>query len=237
MKSRLLHRLAFLLLATAWVGCDRKYDPVPDHVHEVYPIVQGKHRIFHVIDTLYETTVGPYEARTYFRKELTDGTEEDLLGRTVSKLWHYVSPDTINGGLDYDWTYRDLWTQFLDESYAERIEGNRRRLVLRMPPYIGTTWNGNLYNNLDAQTYKYVSIDTSVVVRGTTFDHCVMVLQVPARVAGFKGSTYYREEYAYEIYAPYIGMIVRHEKFYEEQNGIPVKESIVLHEEMVSHNY
>jgi hypothetical protein len=225
------------LLGLMLTACNRDYEPLPEHVNHVFPLQEGKHRIYHVVDTIYETATGPYDARTYYRKDLTDGTEQDLLDRKVYKLWRYTSPDTLNGGLDYQWSYLDLWTQYLDDYYAERIEGNRRRLVLRIPPYVGSTWNGNLYNNLDAQTYRYLSIDTTVVIRGTTFEHCVAVLQIPARKAGIKGSTYYREEHAYEIYAPYVGLILRHEKFYEEQNGTPVPESMVLHEELVSHNY
>lgn len=237
MRKNPLLLIGIALLSLTFAACNRTYDPVPDYYDNIYPVQDGKERIYHVIDTTYETNSAVYDASSYYKRETTDGTEEDLLGRNVSKLWLYTSPDTLNGGLDYDWTFSELWTQYLDKQYAERIEGNQRILVMRIPPYLGSSWNGNLHNNLDVETYTYTNIDSTVTVNGMTFEHCVVVTQIPYRKAGLKGSTYYHEEEAYEIYAPGIGKIIRYRKFYEEQNGVPVSESHIFHEILVSHNF
>lgn len=236
-----------LLLGLAVTACRKEYDPVPSTAKEIFPIQDGKFRVYHVIDTSYASATLE-DARTYYKRELTDGTETDLLDREVSVLWLHTSTDTL-GTPDapiYQWTFDQLWTQFLDDAYAERIEATTRKLVLKWPPYEGSTWNGNLYNNLEDQTYRYVTIDTTVVVRGKTYEHCVYILQVPFRmpvvkVPGNPPPPFFLIEHAYEIYAPKIGKIVGYYKYYEEQviNGnVQIDEdSRIYYEELVEHNY
>jgi hypothetical protein len=226
-------------------SCRREYDPIPATAKTIFPLEDGKYRIYHVIDTSY-ASAQLIDARTYYKRETNNGTETDLLDREVTKIWVDVSTDTLdtNSTPVYRWDFDVLWTQYLDVNYAERIEGNTRYLVLKWPPYPEASWNGNLYNNLDDQTYRYVNIDTTVVVRGKTYEHCVFVLQVPFRMPVIKvpgqQPPFFLIEYAYEIYAPTIGKIVRYDKYYEEQvtNGsVDIKQnSHVFYEELVEHN-
>ena len=181
-----------LVIAVLFIGiaCNRTLDITPDHVEEVYPLIEGKERVYYVIDTTYSTTSSlGYDARTYYKKERTEGTEEDLLGRTVSKLWIYTSPDSTDslGNNWFYWTYDDLWTQFIDERYAERTEGNTRYLVLAIPPVEGTGWNGNLFNQFEEQTYRYLTVDTTVVLNGTTYEHCGVCRADPFQISRYSG--------------------------------------------------
>lgn len=232
---------AALLLLTGLAACNRTYDPTPEHLEMIYPIQDGKQRIYHVVDTVFETSNSSLlESRTYYKREVTEGTEEDLLGREVSKLWLYESPDTL-GTPDvpqFDWTFTELWTQYLGDEYAERTEGNTRYLPLRIPPYPKSTWNGNLYNNQTPQTYQYVNIDTTVTLNGATYENCVFVLQQEYyRPVQDSSSAIFIIEHAYEIYAPGIGKIVRYFKDFEMQSGVIDPESRIYMEVLVSHNY
>jgi hypothetical protein len=236
-----------LLLVVGMSACRKDYDPVSAEAKEIFPIEDGKYRIYHVIDTSYASATLE-DARSYYKRELTEGTETDLLDREVSKLWLHISTDTLGTPTApiFAWDFDQLWTQYLGTEYAERIEGNTRRLVLRWPPYEGSTWNGNLYNNLEDQTYRYVNTDTTVVVNGVTYEHCVYVLQVPFRMPVEKDSVgppppFFLIEHAYEIYAPKIGKIIGYYKFYEEQvisGNVQIDEdSRIYYEELISHNY
>jgi hypothetical protein len=232
-----------LLIGFAATSCRRDYDPVPPTAREIFPIQDGKFRIYHVIDTSYASATLE-EAKSYYRRETTDGTETDLLDREVSKLWLHVSPDSL--GTAYNWDFFELWTQYLGDEFAERIEGNTRKLILRWPPYKDATWNGNLYNANEDQTYRYVNIDTTIIVGGKTYEHCVFVLQVPFRmpvekIPGNPPPPFFLIEHAYEIYAPKIGKIVGYYKYYEEQvlsGNVHIDEdSYIYYEELVDHNY
>ena len=237
--------VALLLL----VACNRQYDPVPEHVYQIYPIQEGKQRTYAVTDTLYETTNSSgFEARRYLRREINEGFETDLLDREVAKLFIYISPDSsdTNGNPFDNFRYEELWTQYSGDVYAERIEGNIRNLVLKVPAQEGLKWNGALYASLDGHPYpysnhiyEYTTVDTTVTVQGVTYDNCVFVLKVPFRENGeIAPQRFYIKEYAYEIYAPRIGMIVRHEQSKVYQGlDLQADQSWYLHEELTEHTF
>ncbi|HEX2898970.1 MAG TPA: hypothetical protein VHS96_04545, partial [Bacteroidia bacterium] len=83
-----------LLIGLVSTACRREYDPVPPMAKEIFPIEDGKYRIYHVIDTSYASATLE-DARSYYKRELTDGTETDLLDREVSTLWLHTSTDTL----------------------------------------------------------------------------------------------------------------------------------------------
>lgn len=226
----------FLAVILFW-GCDRTYDPLPEHVERVFPLEEGKERIYMVTDTTYESNLG-VEGREYVRREYYDGLETDLLGREVRKVFIYNAPDSVNstGQRVYNWEYVDLWTDYKDDQYAERSEGNTRYLLMKQPPIEDIAWNGNLFNGKDAETYTYVNIDTTLVVEGKTYENCVFVLQVPFRRTGDPG-TFFLEEYAYEAYAPDIGKILKYRKYIEVQSGSTQQESRVFYERLIDHNF
>lgn len=228
------------LLLAALVGCNRTYDPTPEHLVNIYPISQGLERIYEMSETTYASTSGS-EALQYLRREVTDGTETDLLDREVFKLWIYDSPDSTDslGNPVRLWSFSQLWTHYQDEDWVERIEGNIRYILLKRPPVTGTSWNGNLYNAQNVETYRVLNDDTTIVLQGTAYDHCVFVQQVPPRRIGESispGVPIYIDEYAYEIYAPGIGMIAKYRKYIEAQDGQVLSKSHMLRQEIVSHN-
>lgn len=237
MRSTTFSAFVFAVIFISWTGCNRTIDPVFPFTEHVYPLDDGKQMVYYVVDTIYETVQNSPEERRYYKKEVYDGQEMDLLGREVQKIFIYISPDSTDtlGNTLYNYQYDDLWTAYKNDEFAERIEGNIRYLVLKWPAQTGYTWNGNRYNGYGTQTYTYLNADTTVVVNGVTYEHSVYVLQVPFRQSG-NPAGYFVEEYAYEIYAPYVGRIERFYKYYEQQSPTDVKAEVsrVFHEILVS---
>ena len=221
-------------------SCRKTYDPVPEHLYNMYPIEEGRYKIFYAIDSNFASINGR-EGRTFYKKEETGTSEPDLMGRSVNRLYIYEATDSTDstGTPLLDFQYKELWTEYKDEYFAERIEGNTRYLALKLPPVLGTSWNGNLYNSEGAAVYEVTSQDTTITVQGVTYKNCVFLLKKPYRLIQF--NELYIREYSYEIYAPGIGRIVRHEDYLEIQNPGPGQDiieekSVYLHEELVSHN-
>ncbi len=237
-------RLNPLFLAGLFIlaSCNRTYDPTPEYATRLFPLEDGKYRIYHVVDTVFETAVSSeYEVQTFYKREMVDGTETDLLDREVSKLWIYKSPDTL-GTPDnpvYNWDFYALWTMYNGEQYAERTEGNTRYLVLKNPVYPDASWNGNLFNDQGQKTYRYTNIDTTVTVQGVTYDNCVFVLQQEFyQPFADSAQAIFISDYQYEIYAPDIGMILRYYKTYRrESNSVIADKSRIFREEVVEHNF
>lgn len=209
------------------LSCNRKIEyEFPDL--DLYPIIQGKYRIYQVIDTTY-TTQGSV-AKFYYKKELTDSNEVDLKNRVISRLNIYRghSLDSL--------TFSELWTQYKDASWAERIEGNTKYLVLKFPVRKNDSWNGNEFNNLGKENFMYLNIDTSVVINGVTYHNCVYVQQ------RWNNSSLLTEINTYEIYAKGIGKIKRYDSFKKynlNPNGTRslTTDSYFYEETLLEHNY
>lgn len=216
-----------LLIFLLHLGCNRKIEyEFPDL--NLYPIIQGKYRIYQVIDTTY-TTQGSVP-KFYYKKELTDSNEVDLKNRTISRL------NILRGNSLDSLTFSELWTQYKDNAWAERIEGNTKYLVLKFPTRLNDSWNGNEFNNLGKENFVYLNIDTTVVVNGVTYPNCVYIQQR-------KNTTSLLTEInTYEIYAKGIGKIKRYDSFKKynlNPNGTRslTTDSYFYEETLLEHNY
>jgi len=194
----------------------------------LYPIVDGKERVYQVDETTFTTIDTVF--KTYRKKEFTMGVEQDLKNRTVSKLEIYVDDSTGNFHFD------QLWTQFRDASFAERIEGNTKFVVLKFPVELKSSWNGNEFNNNGSQYFTYRNLDTIVTLNGISFANCVYVEQRKVT------NSLLSDVLSYEIYAPNIGKIKRYDKYYKYDllpNGDRKlsTDSYVYEENLLSHTY
>jgi hypothetical protein len=237
MKRLRLYSLLLILCGFTLMHCNRNKEIIAPHTLEIFPLTKGHYRISYVRDTTFDTR-GREEGipDVYFKKEEIGDTEEDLLGRTLHKV--IVSRSDSNRSANYQWVVNRVYSHYLPQSpegdyYAERIEENRRTLVLKYPAYPDVVWNGNLFNNLGPQTFRYQTIDTNVVIRGTTYNQCVMVVQ--------KADTnnFISDKFAYEIYAPQIGLVKKYDRtlvFDGPNREFNPDKSRVYIEEIEAHN-
>ncbi|MEM6344511.1 MAG: hypothetical protein AAF927_11550 [Bacteroidota bacterium] len=209
MKKRLIYSLLLVLSSLVLLNCNREKQIVVPHTLEIFPAETGKFRITYVRDTTF-TTAGRDKGigDVYFKRETVSGQEEDLLGRTINAIQVFRSDSFLYP--DYDFQPDRVYTQYLEpqttgDYYAERIEENQRFLVLKFPAFEDVRWNGNQFNNFGPQEFRYHTIDTNVVIRGITYENCVMVVQ--------KADTnnFISDKFAYEIYAPGIGLVKKYD--------------------------
>ena len=199
-SKNIINLVIYILIPLVFTNskCDRNIPLVETLDKNVFPLDRGKYRIYEVTDTTFTTT--DTLKKHYFLKEVQGQFEKDLLNRNVQRLERYTS-DTLT-----NFQFYELWTQYKDKEFAERIEGNTRYVVLKFPIKKGDSWDGNMYNSQDPQYYKYIAIDTTVVVRNRIFEHCVFVLKQKIE------DSFIQNILSYEIYAPGIGRIKRYER-------------------------
>ncbi len=237
MKKMRLYSLLLIVCGMVLLHCNRTKEVIAPHTLEIFPLQKGKYRISFVRDTTFNTA-GRNKglADVYFKKEIIGDTEEDLLGRML----HVVEVSRSDSARypDFDFVVSRIYSHYLPENpegnyYAERIEENTRTLVLKFPVYPEVVWNGNQFNNLGPQEFRYQLIDTNVVIRGTTYEQCVMVVQ--------KADTnnFISDKFAYEIYAPQIGLVKKYDRtlVFDGPNGeFNPDRSRVYIEEIEAHN-
>lgn len=205
-QNRYFLLLLLAVFAITATHCNQVKETILPHTYNIFPVEAGQYRIYDVIDTTFNTS-GPVPNRFYFKEEIS-GKEIDLENRTTYRLDTYLSD--FSRGTNYDFQYYLLSTVFFEpqesgDYYAERIENNIRTQVLKFPVNTVVSWNGNLYNNQGTKEFYYQNVDTTVTVKGVTFENCVMVIQE-------KTKGLIRDAFAYEIYAPEIGLIKKYNR-------------------------
>jgi hypothetical protein len=242
--------LGSLLWATA---CERDL-PLPELDTTYYPIVPGKYRTYFIHDTTFVTGSGPLGVTAvdsvYFRRETTTDTVIDLLGRTAWWLELEIAPGDSATGQPGEFRYLELWTQWMDQRFAERTEGNLRYQVLAFPAYKGRAWNGNEWNaqnnnqqtsdlNLQytATSFFFLSTDTAITLpNGRRYEHCWV-----AQWRESDPNSIFYDALTWEVYAPGIGLIYRYDRYKKiDQQGAETRldtRSYVREQYLWEHNY
>jgi len=194
-----------------WIasGCDDDTSMIPVvesdfDLGEIYNLDMGSYRIYHVIDTTFNTS-GPV-VDEYYKKDELIGTSTDLLGREI----YLIQSSRANVG-SFEFVPEKVWTLYIPEDrdsglFIERQEDNIRKLDMKYPVARGEIWDANQYNTLKETRYQYLSTDTTVSVAAGSFDQSIFILEKLDTV-----SVITRTE-AYTAYKPGIGHIFRYDK-------------------------
>ena len=227
--------LLSLLVVICLLACSRvkEIEPVIDQA--LFPMDEGKFRLSMVMDTTF-TTAGP-RPESYIKKEEITSFTQDQEGNTLGLVQTYRSSPALLP--DYQFLKDRVWQRTLvpfasNEFFlAQRIEENIRETVLKLPVFQGLEWDGNQYNNRGSRIYKYIQTDSTVIVRGQSYIHCVVVLEISE-------FTQISQKLAYSIYAPGIGRIKKYEKellFDLPNGGFNPDKSRIYVEELIEHNF
>lgn len=219
-----LYWLAPLFLSLLWLGCDRDQAYILPTTLEIFPHDAGHTRTMYVEDTTY-TTAGLNAPLTinFYQRETVGELETDLMGRDIRLVNVDVSPVLPDSSFQFE--PEAVWTQYFAPQpqgtyYAERTERNQRVRVLKFPVYPGIAWNGNLYNDQGPREFYYQAIDSTVTINGRSYPHCVVVIRQEQE------ESLIFDRWAYDIYAPGIGLIERYDRnLVFDQNGATPEET------------
>jgi hypothetical protein len=146
-KMRLIIRLAsfFILLPAAFRCASDEHFAVAERNY--FPLQTGMFWDYRVEETLYRAFTPP-EDRNYDLRVIVIDSIAGTDGGTVYILHRYVRSN------EGPWQFQETWSARLYGGYVIITEGNTSYARLALPVYEGRTWNGNLFNNLPADTYR-----------------------------------------------------------------------------------
>jgi hypothetical protein len=201
-------RRAFILLFLAvlvFSSCEKEQDLSSiDIGYRYFPLTVGSFITYRVDSTWYGITQENYQYQ--IKEEIVDEFV-DASGQSAKVLNRYYRQ--TNGDT---WVLIDVWTQKRTGTTAERVEENLRFVKLEFPVAEGGNWNGNAFNNLGTQQYKYVNVGKFADVGILQFDNTITVEQK-------NNVNLVDEEVFYEIYAVDIGLVLRHSTDLDKQVG------------------
>ncbi len=185
--------------------------------NEYFPLEKGNTLIYKITDIYIDKPSDVYDTTIYFIKEIVDIPLIDNENDTAYRIERYSRNNDFE-----DWIIHSVWTAKLTENTAEKVEENYRLIKIRFPLKENYSWNGNLYNELDNQTFSVTSFNIPYSTEEYVFDSCLFIYQDSSE-------SLIHKDIAYEVYALHTGLIYKEETYINSQEvifEIPVEERI-----------
>lgn len=197
-KSRLtcfFVQILVILVATTLVSCETREGEPAYLGYEYFGQTEGRWLIYEVDSTVYDDFLEDIFHYNYQVKEVNSHFFINAQGDSSMRIERFYRANE-----NEPWQIKNIWTSELKSKRALKTEENITYVKLAFPLKQNHTWNGNLYNNKQSQTYRVTDIHIPSQEGVLAFDSTLTVLQK-------EFFTLIGEEFQYEVYAAGIGMI------------------------------
>jgi len=150
---------------------------------------------------------GIHDTSSYYLREVIESEFVDAQGENSLRIERYKK-DTEED----DWALVDIWFAKRRSSNAEKIEENVRYVKLAFPLNMNATWDLNALNVKEEWPTRYDSLFLERNIGENLFETTITTVQR-------ENKNLIDDEFAYEIYAEGVGLIIRYERDLETQFG------------------
>lgn len=211
MMKKLSYFLLLIVVAT-FAGCkdDKNAQVTPTGlIYSYFPVNVGHEIIYDVSLITKDEFSGVEDTAVYQIKEVIESVYSDNQGRPTQRLERYKRDTPLD-----PWVINDVWISNLTTTRAEKMEENIIYVKLVFPITSSVSWNGNLLNTFDPQTYEYDNLNQTQNVGGINFDSTLTVIQMD-------DDNFIETNYQVEKYATGVGMIYKEQIFIKKDNSQP----------------
>jgi len=196
-KTGLLILVVFAIFIFSSCKNDSTVEPA-DLSHYYFPYEQGLWIHYDVDSTVWDDFTSDSAIYNYQIKEYVESYFIDDEGNDAMRLErHFRDSDTI------EWSISDIWFMNIKTTSAEKVEENVRFVKLIFPVKKNKSWDGNIYNYLPEQNYKYEETHIPYAINTIELDSVVIVRQA-------NETSLVNEIQKYEVYAKDIGMVEKY---------------------------
>jgi hypothetical protein len=194
-------RFIFLtfLLPLLWIfqACETTEGEPVYTGEEYFGFTTGKWLHYKVDSIVYDDFLGEIFTYSYEVKEINKEFFTDSQGINKIRIERFFRVNNMQ-----DWQIKNVWTSYLQPIRAVKTEENINFVKLVFPVSERKTWNGNVFNSKDEQSYFISDIHQPYTLGNLSFDSTLTVLQN-------NFVTLIGEEFQYEMYAIKVGMIYK----------------------------
>ena len=207
-----------LLMALILTACSKEEENQQiDLGYDYFPTTIG-HFIEYEVDSITYDLEGEHDTTHYFVREVIESEIIDALKEPALRIERFKKDS-----LEHAWELADIWSAKRTSNNAQRIEEDKRYIRLVFPLTSSAQWDGNALNSEDEWTHSYSQIGGVNAYGDMSFSNTVTVLQ-----RDFKSLI--DDQYAYEVYAPEVGLIEKYFRVLETNTNYtidPVGENIL----------
>jgi len=122
-------------------SCKRETELPVDMGYKYFPVNIGHWVIYDVDSVSHNDFTGTVDSFKFQIREQIESVFNDNEGRPTQRIERYKRISDTSA-----WFIKDVWTQNLTSTTAERTEENIRIVKLIFRPEAGAKWDGNIYN-------------------------------------------------------------------------------------------
>jgi hypothetical protein len=178
-------------------SCQKETLPPVDLFHEYFPLVVGKSIVYEIDSIVYDDFTGTIDTFNYFVKELVESEFIDADEAPSYRLERFIRYDE-----EQDWSIKNIWKARIQTANALKTEENITYIKLIFPPENNRTWDGNAYNVMSSQNYRYTNIHSPYTINNLVLDSTITVIQKELE-------TIISEDYQIEVFAKHIGLVYK----------------------------
>jgi hypothetical protein len=163
--------LSLLVIIALFQACnDDSTDPV--NSYDYFPLTIGHYMIYDVDETTYSSGQQKPVIRNYQEKDEISRVTVNTNGSST----YIVSRSTRNTASDYWQKVKEYSIEQFPDKLIFNID-NQSTVPLVFPIDFKITWNGNMYNTLDAEEYHYEAINQPYQVSTLSFDKTLTLVE------------------------------------------------------------
>lgn len=144
----------------------------PVDVYDYFPLEVGRYQIYNVKETIYSAGQKDPVIHSYQEKDEIERMSTDADGIST----YIFSRSTRNTASDYWQKVKEFSAREYPDKILTTID-NQTFFSLIFPIDSKVTWNGNTYNNLEAENYHYLDINKPLTLDTLIFDKTLTVLE------------------------------------------------------------
>lgn len=152
-------------------GCGPEEPARVDIGLEYFPLKGGIFHVYDVEETTYSGAVEPETTVYQVRVEVTDSFPN------ADNTFTYVLFRSKRLSPADAWEAIDTWSARIENDQVVVSEGNISYVRLAFPLRKGSSWDGNMFNDLGEDEYHVTAFDEPVTAGGTTFERTLIVNQ------------------------------------------------------------
>lgn len=162
-----------------------------------YPLNIGTFIDYEVEYIFWDDFANTVDTSNYIFREKIESKIVNYSGDTLYRIEQFIKYH-----IDSAWSVPKVVYAGKGNNYIYKSEDNVQFVKLIFPIKTNGKWNGNAYNSLPRQEYKYVEVGESFSLLSVAFDKVVQVLQQDNQTA-------INQDFEEEIYAFDIGLIYK----------------------------
>jgi hypothetical protein len=196
---KLLFKYLIAIIAIGIVACgdDESAPDNADSIEDLVPLKKGQYQIYDVFEVQFSEIADPDTSRYELKTEVIDSFPNN------SGSFTYVIHRSRRNEENQEWQFVDTWSIRIDDGQAIVSEGNVPFVKLIAPSNVGTSWDGNAYNNEGEDEYTIISSAESIEINGMSFLEPVTVEQE------FNDDPIVYTDLRSEVYVKGVGMVYK----------------------------